>query len=133
MGGKYMKGLLKPIFIFLGSFFTVLGFVGIVIPLLPTTPFLLLAAFCYARSSEKLYNKLLNTKWLGEYIKSFQAGHGIPPRTKITAILVLWISSGYSVFFLIPILWVKVIMMGVIVYITYFILSIKSKIEKKGT
>lgn len=125
-----MKGLLKPLLIFLGSLSVLLGLVGIVFPLIPTTPFLLLAAFFYARSSEKLYNWLLNTKWLGEYIKSFQAGNGIPLRAKYISILVLWTTSGYSVFFLIPIFWVKGIMIAIVLYITYFIWSIKSKVEK---
>jgi uncharacterized protein len=128
-----MKGVMKPILVFLGSVFVLVGLIGIVVPLVPTTPLLLLAAFCYARSSEKLYNWLLNTKWLGEYIKSFQAGHGIPARTKYIAIFVLWISSGYSIFILIPLIWVKVIMLGIVAYITYFIWSIKSKVEEKGT
>jgi uncharacterized protein len=126
-----MKGLIKYLLVFFGSFFVLLGLVGIVVPLIPTTPFLLLGAFCYARSSEKLYNWLLNTKWLGEYIRSFQAEHGIPTRTKFIAITVLWLTSGYSILFLIPLLWVKLIMLGVVTYITYFIWSIKSKIEKK--
>jgi uncharacterized protein len=125
-----MKGLLKPLLIFLGSLSVLLGLVGIVFPLIPTTPFLLLAAFFYARSSEKLYNWLLNAKWLGEYIKSFQEGKGIPLRAKYISILVLWTTSGYSVFFLIPIIWVKGIMIAIVLYITYFIWSIKSKAEK---
>lgn len=126
-----MKGLLKPLLIFCGSLFVLLGLVGIIVPLIPTTPFLLLGAFCYARSSEKLYQWLLNTRWLGEYIKSFQAGHGIPTKTKYLAITVLWLTSGYSIFFLIPLIWVKVILLGVVSYITYFIWSIKSKVGKE--
>jgi uncharacterized protein len=122
-----MKGLLKPLLIFLGSLFVLIGLVGIVVPLVPTTPLLLLGAFCYARSSKRLYDWLLNTKWLGNYIKSFQAGNGIPRRTKVTAITVLWLTSGYSIFFLVPIIWVKVILLGVVSYISYFIWSIKSK------
>jgi uncharacterized membrane protein YbaN (DUF454 family) len=126
-----MKGLLKYLLVFLGSFFVLFGLIGIVIPLIPTTPLLLLGAFCYARSSEKLYHWLLNTKWLGEYIRSFQAGHGIPTRTKFIAITILWLTSGYSIFFLVPLFWVKVLLIGVVLYITYFIWSIKSKVEKK--
>jgi uncharacterized protein len=122
-----MKGLLKPLLIFLGSVFVLLGLVGIVVPLVPTTPLLLLGAFCYARSSQRLYDWLLNTKWLGSYIRSFQAGNGIPKRTKVTAISVLWLTSGYSILFLVPIIWVKVILIGVVSYITYFIWSIKGK------
>lgn len=126
-----MKAFLRPLLIICGTLFVILGIVGIVVPLVPTTPLLLLAAFCYARSSEKLYHKLLNTKWLGDYIKSFQAGNGIPLRAKFISIIVLWLSSGYSIFFLIPLLWVKVILLGVVTYITYFIWSIPSKTRIK--
>lgn len=126
-----MKAFLRPLLIICGTLFVILGIVGIVVPLVPTTPLLLLAAFCYARSSEKLYHKLLNTKWLGDYIKSFQAGNGIPLRAKFISIIILWLSSGYSIFFLIPLLWVKVILLGVVTYITYFIWSIPSKTRIK--
>ncbi|MHC0036840.1 YbaN family protein [Pseudoneobacillus sp. C159] len=122
-----MKGLLKPFLIVAGSICVFMGIVGIVVPLIPTTPLLLLGAYCYARSSEKLYQWLLNTKWLGDYIKSFQAGQGIPKRAKYTAILVLWLTSSYSIFFLIPIIWVRLLVLGVVLYITYFIWSIKNK------
>ncbi|MFD2443018.1 YbaN family protein [Bacillus sp. CGMCC 1.16607] len=122
-----MKGLLKPLLIFLGSLFVILGVIGIVVPLIPTTPFLLLAAFCYARSSERMHRWLLNTKWLGAYIKSFQSGEGIPPKVKYTAILVLWISSSYSIFFIIPLVWVRIVILLIVIYITYYIWSIPNK------
>jgi uncharacterized protein len=124
---------MKPVLIFLGSFFVLLGIVGIIIPLIPTTPFLLLAAFFYAKSSDKLYHWLLNTKWLGEYIKSFQSGEGIPRRAKYIAIIVLWLTTGYSIFFLIPIIWVKLIMSVVVINISIYIWSIKSKEAIKAT
>ena len=62
----------KPLFVFLGSLSLALGIIGIVVPGLPTTSFVLLAAYLYARSSEKLYSKLLNHKFLGGYIRDFQ-------------------------------------------------------------
>ncbi|WP_442599017.1 YbaN family protein [Neobacillus sp. D3-1R] len=126
-----MKALFRPLLIVCGSLFVILGIVGIVFPLIPTTPFLLLAAFCYAKSSENLYNKLLNTKWLGAYIRSFQEGKGIPLRAKFVSIMVLWFSSGYSIFFLVPLLAVKIILLGIVVYITYYIWSIPTKVMEK--
>lgn len=127
-----VKAIVKPILIFLGSIFLILAIIGIAIPLIPTTPLLLLAAICYAKSSERLHQWLLNTRWLGPYIKSFQAGEGIPLKSKITAIIVLWITSGYSIFFIVPIIWVKFILMAVVSYITYYIWSIKTKAEKSN-
>ncbi len=76
-----------------------LGAVGIFFPLLPTTPFLLISAACYVRGSERMYNWLLKNRWFGEYIKNYQEGRGIPLKTKILAISVLWITILYSTVF----------------------------------
>lgn len=76
-----------------------LGAVGIVLPILPTTPFLLAAAGCFCKSSTRMYNWLLNNKWFGEYIKKYREGKGIPKKTKITALTVLWVTIGVSTIF----------------------------------
>ena len=60
-----------------------LGIAGIFLPLLPTTPFLLLAAACYVRSSPRLYRWLMNHRWTGEYIRDYREKRGLPLRTKI--------------------------------------------------
>jgi len=96
-GFNLMKDAIKSkILIFFGSFFLIIGIIGIFIPILPTTPFLLLSAACYARGSEKFYNWLINNKWLGEYIKNYQKGRGIPLNIKILAISLLWITIVFS-------------------------------------
>ena len=64
--------MLKILLIAIGSFFLILGFIGILIPGLPTTPFLLLSAACYFRSSDRLYSWLLNHKIFGKYIRNFR-------------------------------------------------------------
>ncbi len=73
-----------------GTFFLVLGLIGIALPILPTTPFLLLAAFCYARSSKRFYDWLLNHRWFGEYIRDYQEGRGIPLKAKVMGLSLLW-------------------------------------------
>jgi uncharacterized protein len=78
-----------------------LGAIGIFLPILPTTPFLLLAAACYMRSSERLHKWLINNRWFGEYIKNYQAGRGIPKKTKIVALAFMWIAILYSTFFVV--------------------------------
>ncbi len=78
-----------------------LGAVGIFLPVLPTTPFLLLSAACYLRSSERMHKWLLNNRWFGEYIKNYQAGRGIPMKTKLVAIAVMWTAILYSTFFVV--------------------------------
>jgi len=82
-----------------GNFFVALGILGILLPLLPTTPFLLLAAACYFRSSEKFYNWLMNNKWLGNYIKNYREKKSIPLKVKVLCLSILWLTIGYSVFF----------------------------------
>ncbi|MCC7318970.1 MAG: YbaN family protein [Bacteroidales bacterium] len=98
----------KPLFVFLGSLSLALGIIGIVVPGLPTTSFVLLAAYLYARSSEKLYSKLLNHKFLGGYIRDFQKGVSI--RTKIKAISMMWVMITISGVFFIENLYVRIVL-----------------------
>lgn len=88
-----------------------LGIAGIVLPLVPTTPFLLLAAACYARSSEKHYNWLMNHKWFGEYLRNYQEGRGIPMKVKLFAITFLWLTIGTTAAFVIDIRWLQILML----------------------
>jgi len=81
----------KILFIILGSIFLGLGSLGIILPLLPTTPFLLLTAYFYVKSSEKLYLWLINHKVFGVYIKNYVEHRAITKKTKITAITLKWI------------------------------------------
>ena len=91
--------LFKGALVVIGTFSLALGIVGIFIPLLPTTPFLLLAAYCYARSSKKLYTWLMNNKWFGSYIRHYYEGKGIPLRVKLLSISFLWLTIGFSIYF----------------------------------
>jgi uncharacterized membrane protein YbaN (DUF454 family) len=81
-----------------GTFLLALGAIGIFLPILPTTPFLLLSAACYLRSSERMHKWLLNNRWFGKYIRNYQEGKGIPLKTKILAMTVLWVAILYSAF-----------------------------------
>ncbi len=109
-----------------GTFFLVLGIIGIVLPLLPTTPFLLLAAACYLRGSERMHNLLINHKWFGEYIKNYQKGRGIPLGVKITSIAFLWITISISAFFFITWSWLRIILFVIALMVSLHILSIKT-------
>lgn len=74
-----------------------LGILGIFLPLLPTTPLLLLAAWCFVRSSPRLYDWLLNHPHLGEYIRNFREHHAIPLRVKIVSVTLVWLTLGYCI------------------------------------
>ncbi len=82
----------------IGGIAVVLAILGVFLPLLPTTPFLLLASACFARGSTRLHNWLLTNQLFGEYIRSYEQGRGIPLRGKVAALAMLWASIGYSAF-----------------------------------
>ena len=123
---KLTSNLSRWVLIIVGSFFAGLGILGIFLPLLPTTPFLLLAAACYIRSSKRLYNWLLNNKWIGRYIKNYLEGKGIPLKSKVLSISALWITIGYSVFFVVNIFLVRIILILIAIGVTIHLLSIRT-------
>ena len=86
----------KIFFITVGWLSVGLGVIGIVLPLLPTTPFILLAAFCFARSSEKFHNLLLQHKYFGPIIKTWNEGRGIPRKTRNLILGMCWFSLCFS-------------------------------------
>ena len=104
----------------------VLGIIGILLPVLPTTPFLLLAALCYAKSSSRLYNWLLNNRWFGKYITNLREGKGIPLSVKITVITLLWVTIGFSAIFVVHIVLVRIILILIAVGVSAHILSIRT-------
>ncbi len=116
--------VIRTILIAAGLFSTGLGVLGIFLPVLPTVPFLLLAAACFARSSERFHSWLIGHPWLGPMICDYLDGQGIPLRAKITAISLIWISITISVLFLIPLLWVKVLVIGIALCVTLYLLRL---------
>ena len=80
----------------LGIISLLVGVVGIFLPLLPTVPLVLLSAFCFARSSERLHRWLVEHRHFGSIIRNFESGRGVPRRVKLRAITVIWISMGIS-------------------------------------
>jgi uncharacterized membrane protein YbaN (DUF454 family) len=110
---------LRALLMVAGTISLVLGAIGIFLPILPTTPFLLLAAACYLRSSTRMHKWLLDNRWFGEYIKNYQAGRGIPMKTKLVALTVLWATILYSTFFVVnEILVAQVVLVVVAVGVT---------------
>ncbi len=110
----------RVVFVSLGTFFLVVGIVGIFVPLLPTTPFLLLASACYLRGSERMHRWLLGHGRLGAYLRAYEEGRGIPARAKAIALVMMWSSIGYAVYlFREPLLQVALLAVaaGVTVYL----------------
>jgi len=115
-----------------GTIFLGFGIIGIFLPILPTTPFLLLAAACYARSSKRFYNWLMNNRWFGNYIKNYRDGRGVPLKFKIFTIFLLWITIIVSVFLVINNYWVKIILILIAIGVTIHILTIKTYKQKRN-
>jgi len=93
-------GPLKIVLIILGSVSLILGIIGIFIPGLPTTPFLILTSALYLRSSNRLYNLLITNKYLGRPIKSFHENKGMTVQLKIYSIVFMWIMISISVYYI---------------------------------
>ena len=122
---KKSNQLFRGILIIAGTIFLGFGIIGIFLPILPTTPFLLLAAACYARSSKRFYNWLMKNRWFGTYIKNYREGRGVPLKDKVFTISLLWITILASVFFIISNFLIEIILIIIAIGVTIHILTIK--------
>ena len=120
---KVSDRLLRGTLVVLGTCFVGLGILGIFLPLLPTTPFFLLAVACYARSSRRFYDWMLNNRVFGSYIRNYREGRGIPLKVKVVTIAVLWGTIIYSAFFVVDELYWRVILLVIAVGVTIHILK----------
>jgi hypothetical protein len=102
---------IKVLWIIAGSVFVVLGAFGVILPGLPTTPFLILAAACYIRSSQKLYDWLIANKTFGPYLRDYREGKGIPKKAKKIALVMMTIFVGYAVLFALDDLFVRIVVL----------------------
>ena len=116
-----MNSAKKALLVVAGSLCIVLAVLGVFLPLLPTTPFLLLASACYVRSSERLHGWLMGNRLLGGYIRNFKERRGIPLRGRVVTVVLLWLPLLYSVYRLdIPWLELLLVLMGLIWSILIF-------------
>lgn len=112
--------------IFLGTVCVGLGVMGILLPLMPTTVFLLMAAYCYSKSSDRFHNWLLNNRLLGQYIKNYKSGQGITVRQKVTTIAILWASIAFSIWFVAGAFWLTLLLVAVAIGVTIHLLMLKT-------
>jgi len=126
MHRKNTPFLIRVICLCAGWLFTVLAFLGVFLPLLPTTPFLLGAAACFYRSSDRFYHWIMDNKYFGHYLRNYKAGRGIPLRIKILALAFTWSSTLFSAIFIVPWLWLKIFLIAISVSITIHLSVIKT-------
>ena len=119
---------IRLLWVLLGSLSVGMGVIGIFVPGWPTTIFLIIASYFYIRSSEKLYNWLMNNKILGIYLKNYYSGKGMPLKAKIFSILMMWSFGLLSIFLWIPsnLMIVKITVFILLVIGTIFILRVKT-------
>ncbi len=123
--GKLKKGL----FVVAGTISLGLGAIGVFVPLLPTTPLLLLSAACYFKGSRRMHHWILNNRWFGSYIKNYKEGRGIPLATKGFIVALLWVTITYSAF-LVDVFIVRIVLFAVAVAVTAHILTLPTPNQK---
>ncbi len=101
--------------------------IGAILPLVPTVPFLLLALYLFSKSSPRFHSMLLTNKYFGSILKNYQERKVIPTRVKFISLTFLWIFSLFSMFFIIDILWLRILMLCILIIVTYHVYKIKSK------
>ena len=116
----------KVLFISIGFLFVALGVIGIFLPVMPTTIFLIVASYFFMNSSPELNDKLLNNKYLGNYIKNYRDKRGMPLKSKIGSICLLWTSILISSYFLTESLIIRILLLIVAVGVTIHIATIKN-------
>lgn len=99
-----------------------LGVIGIFLPVLPTTPFLLLSAACFVRSSRRVYLWLVGHPRLGPWIADYLDGKGLPLKAKVYAIMLMWAGIGFSCY-LVPLIWARGFMLASAVLVSLYILT----------
>ena len=116
----------KLFFIALGTLSLGVGLLGVIIPVLPTTPFLILAAACYLRGSERLHHWMLNNSLFGGLVKDYLEGRGMKAKQKVFTLVFLWLTITITVVFFIEAFTVKVLLLLIATVVSVHILTLPS-------
>lgn len=109
-----------------GTACVAMGVVGMFLPVLPTTPFLLLAAACYARSSRRFHDRLTTNRWCGAYIRNYREKRGMSRRHKSLTLLLLWLTIGLSAVFGVSLWWARIALLGIAMAVTVHLWRIRT-------
>jgi hypothetical protein len=117
----------RKLWVIAGTICVGLGILGVFLPVLPTTPFLLLAAFCYGRGSERFYSWLVDRSRFGVYIRHYRQGLGIPAGQKIFTLALLWLTIGATALLAVTAWWLRALLALIAVGVTIHLLRIKTR------
>lgn len=117
---------MKLFYIILGSTALALGMLGIFLPLLPTTPFLLLSAWFYCKGSDRLYGWLMSHPYLGSYIRNYREKRAITLQSKATAVSLMFVTILICILFVAESLWLKILLAAIFAAVSWHILSFRT-------
>jgi uncharacterized membrane protein YbaN (DUF454 family) len=126
---KAIDALKRVLLIIVGTAAVIVGIVGIFLPVLPTTPFLLLAATCYAASSKRFYSWLMANRLFGAHLKNYREGRGMSAKVKTGTLSLMWATMGLSIYFFIESLPLKLLLLGIAIAVSIHVLMIKTMTE----
>ncbi len=121
--------LKKGIYLVVGALSLAAGVLGIFLPVLPTTPFILLSAWCFFRSSSKIYNWVISNERFGPTIENYQEGRGITRSTKVKAIVMMWLTISASVYFYITNMYLIAFLYLIAIGVTAYLYKLPTLIE----
>jgi hypothetical protein len=121
-----LKRPVRVLLMVLGTVSVALGMLGVFLPVLPTVPFLLLAAVCYSRSSDRFYHWLTTNRWCGKYITSYLEHQGIPLKHKVITLALLWVTIGLTVWLAVSEWWARFVLLGIAVGVTIHVMKIRT-------
>lgn len=119
--------LLRWAWVFFGFLMVGMGILGAILPVVPGTVFFILAAFAFAKGSEKFYKMLIHNRYVGPHLQNYLEEKFIPIRTKIIIISSLWISITVSAVYVIDVIWQRVLMFTVAIGVSIYIIMHRSK------
>jgi len=112
------------LFIILGTLFLGIGCIGLILPILPTTPFLILAATCYVRGSDRIYRWMMQNRLFGEFIKNYLEGKGIKPRQKVVTLVFLWVMIIFTTVYMIENMIIRLFLLIIALTVSVHILKL---------
>ena len=122
-----LLGFYRYLYFISGVLLVAIGVIGIFLPILPTTIFLILASACFIKSSPQANEWLRNHKILGAYIKNYQDKSGLTIKTKIINITLLWIMISISALFFTELWYIRVLLLAIAIGVTVHLVMVKTK------